>query len=176
MQWIFLLLFLAEKVEAIVNYPVPKTVKEVRRFLGIAGWYHRFVPSFAAVAAPLTNLMKKNKQFKWSSGCAEAFAKLKECLISAPVLRCPDFSTPFSIQCDASDFGIAATLSQTHEDGEHVIAFISRSLDKRERNFTVTEKECLAVVFGITKFRPYIEGTRFTVVTDLFNLKWLHNL
>ena len=110
-----------EKVEAIVNYPVPKTVKEVRRFLGVAGWYRRFVPSFATVAAPLTNLMKKNKQFQWSSGCAEAFATLKECLISGPVLRCPDFSLPFSIQCDASDFGIAIILSQTHEDGEYVI-------------------------------------------------------
>lgn len=166
-----------EKVEAIVNIPTPRNVREVRRVVGLASWYRRFVPQFSTVVAPLTSLLKKNTIFKWTENCEEALQKIKRHLISAPVLSCPDFDLPFTIQTDASDYGLGAVLTQVHPDGsEKVICYLSRSLHKNERKFSTTEKECLAVLFAIEKLRPYIEGTRFTVITDHYSLKWLHSI
>lgn len=102
--------------------------------------------------------------------------KLKECLVTAPILSCPDFSREFVIQCDSSDFGIGAVLTQNFEDGERAIAYISRSLTRQERKFSTTEKECLAVLWAIEKFRPYVEGSHFTVITDHYSLVWLDHL
>lgn len=165
-----------EKVTAILNLPPPRNVTEVRRILGMASWYRRFIPNFATLVSALSNLLRKNVRFEWNPQCAEAFSKLKDCLSSAPVMTCPDFDIPFCIQTDASNFGLGAVLTQNHKDGERVISYISRSLNKNERKFTTTEKECLAVVWAIEKFRPYVEGTHFSVITDHFSLKWLHNL
>lgn len=94
-----------DKVKAIVDIPIPKTVSDVRRFLGLASWYRRFVPQFSSLSAPLCNLLRKNKTFVWDSSCDNTFTSLKEHLVSAPVLTCPDFSLPFTIQTDASGFG-----------------------------------------------------------------------
>ena len=165
-----------DKVRSILDYPAPKTVTEVRRFMDMASWYRRFIPNFSTVAAPINRLIRKGCKFEWSEEAESAFGKIKDFLISALVLRCPDFSLSFTIQADASDYGLGAVLSQIHPDGEHVVAYVSRSLDHRERKFSVTEKECLAVLFGISKFRPYVEGSRFSVITDHFSLKWLHSL
>lgn len=164
------------KVQAILNIPVPTSVSEVRRLLGLASWYRRFVPNFADLIAPLTELLKKGRPFKWSVQCDEALNNLKERLIGAPVLSCPDFSKPFTIQCDASGYGIGAVLTQQQEDGEKVICYLSRSLTRLERNYTTTERECLAVLWAIEKLRPYIEGTHFTVITDHASLLWLDRL
>lgn len=164
------------KVEAIVNIPTPKNVSDIRRLVGLASWYRRFVPDFSSVVAPLTQLLKKNKPFVWDDDCERAFRMIKERLISAPVLSCPNFELPFTIQTDASDFGLGAVLSQTHPEGEKVVCYLSRSLTKAERKFSTTEKECLAVIFAIEKLRPYIEGTKFRVVTDHYSLKWLNNI
>lgn len=165
-----------DKVSAILNIPVPKNVTEVRRFLGIVSWYRRFIPNMATLVSPITNLLRKRTPFKWSTDCDGAFQKVKEFLISSPVISCPDFERPFSIQTDASDYGLGAVLTQSYPDGEKVISFISRSLSTSERKFSTTEKECLAVLWAIERFRPYVEATHFTVVTDHFALLWLSNL
>lgn len=165
-----------DKVNAILGIPTPSSVADVRSFLGMASWYRRFVKDFATISNPLTNLLKKNRKWHWTEECQESFQRLKECLISAPVLNCPDFSQPFVVQTDASGYGLGAVLTQVNSDGERVICFLSRSLTKHERNYSTTERECLSVVWAIQKLRPYLEGSRFTVVTDHASLTWLINL
>lgn len=165
-----------EKVEAIIRIPIPKTVSEVRRLVGIASWYRRFVPNFSTIVSPLTSLLRKNAKFVWDSNCEAAFEQIKNCLVSAPILTCPNFDLPFTIQTDASDYGIAGVLTQVQDGHEKVICYVSRSLTKSERRFSVTEKETLAVLFAVEKLRPYVEGTRFTVVTDHYSLKWLFSI
>lgn len=165
-----------EKVDAITKIPVPKTVEEVRSFIGLASWYRRFVPSFSAVLFPITQLLQKNGKFVLSSECDNAFKTVKECLVSAPLLSCPDFSLPFTVQTDSSDFGLGAVLSQQTSDGEKVVCYLSPSLTKAERKYSTTEKELLCVVWALEKLRPYIEGSHFTVITDHYSLIWLHNL
>ena len=165
-----------EKVRAILDMPIPTSVKEVRRVMGMASWYRRFVPNFSTLVAPINTLLRKGIPFEWTSKCDTAYQILKQHLISAPVMSCPNFDKPFTIQTDASDYGLGAVLTQNFEDGEHVISYISRSLSPNERKFSATEKECLAVVWAIEKFRPYVEASHFTVITDHFALQWLQNL
>lgn len=165
-----------EKVASIMNVSTPTTAKEVRSFLGMASWYRRFIPSFATIVAPLTGLTKKHVSFAWTEKCEEAFRNIKNCLVSPPILTCPDFDKPFILQTDASAYGLGAVLTQKFEDGEKVICFLSRSLTKAERNFTTTERECLAVLWAVEKLRHYLEGTEFTVVTDHSSLLWLDRL
>lgn len=165
-----------DKVSAILNIPTPANVTEVRRVIGMMSWYRRFIPNFSTLTAPLTNLVKKNVKFRWNDDCENSFRVLKEALVSAPVLCCPDYNLPFVIQCDCSGYGIGAVLSQPHPEGERVIAYISRSLNKHERNYSTVERECLAVLDSITRLRPYIEGVKFTVITDHHSLIWLSNL
>jgi transposase len=165
-----------EKVEAILQIPEPRNVLEVRRFVGTASWYRRFIPNFASIIAPLTKLTRKNVTFAWTEECSSAFTKLKELLISAPLLSAPDFSRLFTLQCDASSFGLGAVLTQTFDDGERPICYLSRSLTRTERNLSTTEKECLCVIWAVEKLRHYLEGTRFVVITDHHSLLWLHRL
>lgn len=165
-----------EKVECVANYQLPKKVKELRRFLGMASWYRRFVPNFAEIASPLHDLTKhKTRTLKWNEKAKQSFEKLKSELIKAPVLAIPDFSKKFIIQCDASNHAIAAVLVQKDDetDSDRPIAYISRKLRGAELNYSTTEKECLAVVFAIEKFRAYIEGFEFEVLTDHSALLWL---
>lgn len=164
------------KVEAILNIPTPKKVGDVRRLIGLASWYRRFIPNFSSLTAPLCNLLRKNVQFLWTKECETAFAALKEHLVSAPILTCPDFDKPFILQTDASDYGIGAVLSQETAEGEKVICYLSRSLTKPERGYSITEKECLAVIYAIEKLKPYLLGTKFTVITDHYSLKWLNSI
>lgn len=120
----------SEKVDSICQYPPPKTVRGLRRFIGMSSCYRRFVPSFASRIAPLTAMTKKNAKVVWSPEAVAAFEDIKGCLASAPILSCPDFSRPFTLQTDASAVGIAGVLTQDWEDGEHVIAYASRILTK----------------------------------------------
>lgn len=166
-----------EKVETILQLPVPKYTKEVRRVIEMTSWYWRFVPNFSAIITPMTDLLKKNKKFQWTEECTEAFNKLKQQLISAPVMHSPDYNLPFVLQTDASGYGIGAVLYQPVNDEElRVICYISRSLTRTERNYATTHRECLAVLWAIEKLRPYLEGITFTVVTDHYSLVWLQNL
>lgn len=125
-----------DKVEAIIRIPAPKNVAEVRRIVGMASWYRRFVPGFSTVIAPLARLTRKNVHFQWGEDCQAAFETIKQHLVEAPVLSCPDFSRPFTVQCDASDYGLGAVLSQSQDGKEHVICYLSRSLNKNERKYT----------------------------------------
>lgn len=165
-----------QKVAAIINISPPKNVTEVRRFLGTASWYRRFIPNFSSVVNPITRLTKKNVRWDWTTECQTAFIKLKELLVTAPILACPDFERTFTLQTDASSYGLGAVLSQQFEDGEKVIAYLSRSLTKQEQKLTVTEKECLAVIWSVEKLRHYLEGVHFKIITDHYSLLWLHNL
>ena len=166
-----------EKVLAIRNIKTPKSVREVRSFLGTAGWYRRFIKDFATIASPLTDTLKKSKKFHMTPEAIESFEELKRALTSAPVLRHADFSKRFYIQCDASEYGIGAVLYQlSGENEEHPIAFYSQKLNSCQRNYTVTEKECLAAVMAVKKFRPYVEMMPFTIITDHASLKWLMTL
>ena len=165
-----------DKVESVVKYPPPTNLRTLRQFLGLISWYRRYIPSFSKTAAPLTRLLRKDQRWKWSDDQEAAFQQLKQALTEAPVLACPDFSQPFVLQTDASDLGLGAVLTQKIDDCERVIAYASRSLAPAEKNYSVTEKECLAIVWGVEKMRPYLEGYHFTVVTDHQSLKWLSSL
>ncbi|KAL6421457.1 hypothetical protein ACFW04_012928 [Cataglyphis niger] len=162
-----------EKVSAIANWPEPRTVKQVRQFLGMASWYRRFIANFSTIAAPLTNLTKKNAKWKWGVEETTAFRELKKTLVSAPVLACPDFARRFVLQTDATASGLGAVLTQNFEEGERVIAYASRTRNSAEKNYSATELECLAVVWGIRRMKGYLEGYPFTVITDHQALKWL---
>lgn len=165
-----------EKVTAMLELPVPKTVSDVRRLVGTFSWYRRFIADFSTIIAPITNLLKKSSKFVWSEECEESFKRIKEFLVTAPILTCPDYSKPFVVQTDASGFGLGAVLTQPSPDGDKVVCYLSRSLSKQERRYTTTERECLAVLWAIEKLRPYLEGVEFTVLTDHWSLIWLQNL
>lgn len=163
------------RVQGIADCQPPKTVKQVRRFLGMAGWYQRYIKNYSAVAAPLTDLLKKVDRFVWTPQAQEAFETLKTCLTTAPVLTHPDFEKHFFIQCDASMSGVGGVLFQMINDEEHPIAFISKKLNSAQKNYSVTELECLAAIVCVDKFRCYVEGMPFTIITDHASLKWLMN-
>lgn len=165
-----------EKISAVHSYPVPKSVKDVRRLVGLAGWYRRFIPNFSSITAPLTELTKKGRKFEWGKEAEKAMQAIKEILVSAPVLANPDYDKPFIIQTDASDVGMGGVLVQGEGSDERIIAFTSAKFSSAQRNYQTTERECLAVITAIEKFRPYIEGVKFTVVTDHASLLWLKNL
>lgn len=165
-----------DRIKSVQQFPTPRTVKDVRSFLGMASWYRRFIPKFSDIAAPLNELLKKSTKWKWENNEETAFEQLKHKLTHAPVLACPDFDVPFKIECDCSSFGLGAVLLQTQHGEEKVIAFYSRSLSPAERNYSTTEMELLAVIASLEKFRAYFEGTRVTVVTDHASLKWLQNI
>lgn len=163
-----------QKVEAIVNYPVPTSLKQIRRFVGMTSWYRRFIDNFSEITTPITELTK-NKKFQWTDEANVAFMKLKSALISAPVLSNPRYDLPFIITCDSSDNAIGGTLSQIFEDGEHVIAYASQKLTTAQRKYFTCEKELLAVLICIEKFRGYVEGVHFDVITDNSAVVWLNN-
>lgn len=165
-----------DKIQPVINYPVPTNLKDLRKLIGMGSWYRRFIPNFSTVMEPLNKLLRKNEPWKWTEEQELAFLELRTRLTTAPTLTRPDFSLPFILQTDASAVGVGAVLTQTHDDGEHVIAYASKTLTSAERKYSVTERECLAVIWAIRKYRPYIEGYHFTVVTDHSSLQWLHNL
>ncbi|XP_038066604.1 uncharacterized protein LOC119736660 [Patiria miniata] len=162
-----------EKVQKVQNWPVPSNLHEVRSFLGLASYYRRFVPSFAELARPLHRLTEKGNAFVWSNECQVAFDALKLRLISSPVLAYSSATGEFILDTDASDYGIGAVLSQRQDGTEKVIAYASRALTKSERNYCVTRKELLALVFFVKHFRPYLYGQRFKLRTDHGALRWL---
>lgn len=166
-----------ERIRPIVEFAQPKCVKDVRRLIGMASWYRRFIENFSAITTPISNLIRKDKaKFEWTEEAEKAFEALKSALVSAPILATPDFTLPFTIECDASDVGIGAVLTQQQDGQERVIAYMSAKLNSAQRKYHVTERECLAVLTAIEKFRQYIEGTKFTVITDHASLLWLQNL
>lgn len=165
------------KVEAVQNLSPSKSVKDVRSFSGLAGYYRRFVPGFATVAVPLTALTKQDRSFDWTSEYDQAFQTLKTLISSPSVLKYPRFDREFVVHTDASDVAVGAVLSQVDDDGiEKPVAYASQSLSARERNYSTTEKEAYAIVYAARHFRVYLLGRRFKLVTDHKALTWLHSM
>ncbi|XP_062534692.1 uncharacterized protein LOC134203871 [Armigeres subalbatus] len=156
-----------DKLRPIVEYERPTTITKLRRFLGMVNYYRRFIADFSGVTAPLSDLLKtKSKVIRWNDSCEEAFCKIKELLISSPILGSPDFTKEFVIQTDASDVAVAGVLTQEQKGGERVIAYYSHKLTTPQKNYHAAEKEALAAILAIDAFRGYIEGYHFTLITD----------
>ena len=160
------------KIEAIEKLP-PPSVKGIRSFLGHAGFYRRFIKDFSQIAKPLSNLLVQGIPFEFDSQCLHAFTVLKDKLISAPIVVAPDWSFPFELMCDASDFAIGAVLGQKREKIFQVIYYASRTLNDAQLNYATTEKELLAIVFAFENFRPYLIGNKVVVHTDHSTIKYL---
>jgi hypothetical protein len=170
------------KLNAVREYPVPTKLKAVRTFLGLSSYYRRFIKNYARIAEPLIALTRHSdsKSFQWTPACQQSFEELRHRLVESPIIAYPRFDQPFILQLDASDVGLSAILAQKLIDDddiarEHVIGYASRTLSASERKYSPTERECLAIVYGCNYYRPYLEGTRFTAITDHKALKWLHS-
>ena len=153
-----------DKIQAIREATRPQTKRQMKSFFGLAGFYRRFIPSFSSIASPLTDLTKKDRPNSikdWQDKDEKAFQTLKTRLTSSPILRMPVFrdEMPFVLRTDASDVGVGAVLLQEFEgEGRLPIAYASKKLLPREKNYSTIEKECLGIIWGIEKFRKYLQG------------------
>lgn len=162
------------KIEKILSWPLPKTAKQIKGFLGLLGYYRKFIKDFAKLTKPLTRCLKKDAKIIHNEEFKNCFNDCKQLLTSDPILRYPNFEKSFILETDASDFALGAVLSQKFEDAkEHPIAYASRTLNDTECNWSATEKELAAIVWAVKHFRPYIYGTKFQLRTDHKALVWL---
>ena len=164
-----------KKISSVVNFPAIKNEKDIKSFIGLAGYYRKFIENFSSIVSPLTKLLRKDQEFLWTSLQQESFENLKTCLTNAPLLQYPDFKKPFILTTDASGIGIGSILSQGEVGKDLPIAYASRTLNRAEQNYSTIEKELLAIVWSIRHFRPYLYGREFLIVTDNRPLKWLEN-
>ncbi len=167
-----------DKTAAIATCPSPKTKKEVRQFLGLAGYYRRFIPNYSELTSPLTDLTKKEAPdpVQWMELCQQALTKVKAALCGGPLLHSPNFDLPFLLQTDASDRGLGAVLSQVVGAEERPVLYLSRKLSKRETRYSTIEKECLAIRWAVLTLRYYLLGCEFTLCSDHAPLQWLHRI
>lgn len=164
------------KLKAVAEYPQPKTTKALKSFLGLIGYYRRFLSDFSKVAKPLYELLKKGVTYVWGDKQENAFQMLKEKLLNPPILQYPDFSKPFIITTDASQEAIGAVLSQGEVGKDLPVAYASRTLNNAERNYSTIERELLAIVWAVKHYRPYVFGRKFTICTDHKPLQWVGNI
>lgn len=164
-----------EKVVAVSDWPTPRSQRDVRSFIGLCGYYRRFICDFSRVARPLHQLTEKNRRFAWDEECDRAFQKLKGLLITAPILCQPRLELPFILDTDASQHAMGAVLSQNIDGGERVVEYYSKTFNRAEQNYCVTRRELLAVVRSVKHFEPYLLGRHFVLRTDHASLKWLMN-
>ncbi|KAJ3704209.1 hypothetical protein LUZ61_007914 [Rhynchospora tenuis] len=157
-----------KKVEAMQKGPTPKTVSELRGFLGLTGYYRRFIKNYGVISKPLTDQLKKNS-FNWNGVAQEAFENLKIAMTSASMLAMPDFSKPFIVETDASDKGVGVVLMQ----GKKPVAFLSKSLGMKAKGLSTYEKEFIALLTAVQKWRHYLSGLPFIIRTDQISLKYL---
>lgn len=164
-----------EKISVVQNYPTPQNSNETKRFVAFANYYRKFIPNFAQIATPLNRLLKKGVTFEWTQDCEVAFEKLKHALINPPILDFPNFSNEntFTLKTDASSYAIGAVLCNKND---RPVAYASRALNKAEQNYCTIEKELLAVVWAVQKFRPYLYGRKFHIFTDHRPLVYLFSL
>lgn len=163
----------SKKIQVVQEWPIPRSIRDVRAFLGLASYYRRFVPNFASIAGPLHAMFGKGKRFVWSVEAQQSFEQLKSALTSPPVLAMPTDDGEFVVDTDASDSAIGAVLSQKQGGHERVVAYASRRLDRRESKYCVTRKELLAIVYFVRYFRQYLLGRQFKIRTDHSALTWL---
>ena len=160
-------------VAKIINWPIPKNATEVKQFLGLCSYYRKYVKNFSSVAKPLNDLTKSDSNLVWTNECQIAFDSLKQSLISPDIMALPNSTDKFILDVDASDFAIGAVLSQIQNDKERVVAYASRSLNKAERNYCVTEREMLAIRYFLEYFRHYLLGQNFHIRSDHQALKYM---
>lgn len=166
-----------DKIMAIQKFPIPKTATEIKRFLGLLGYYRKFIPDFARITKPMTQCLKKGSKIDITNpNYISCFEKCKTLLINDPILQYPDFSKDFILTTDASNLAIGAVLSQGQIGTDKPIAYASRTLNTSEINYSTIEKELLAIVWATKYFRPYLFGRKFKIVTDHRPLQWVMNL
>lgn len=163
------------KLDIISRFPTPKRLKELQRFLGVCGWYSQFVNRYTELTTPLTNLLAKGVKWHWTNLEQDSFERVKLALVSAPKLSPPDYSKPFCLQTDASEVGVGAILYQrgTQPHEKRIISHVSKKLNSAQTRYSAVERECLAIIFAVDKFRPYLEARKFELLTDSAALKWL---
>lgn len=166
------------KVSAIMETPVPTTKRQVRSFLGVVGWYRRFIPHFSTRAASLIDLTRKSSPNRvvWTDQCSMAFEDLRTCLCKEPILQSPDFSQPFLVQTDASGVGLGAVLLQGPPGEQKPVVFLSRKLFPREVRYSTVEKECLAIKWALDSLKYYLVEKDFELETDHRALQWLDKM
>ena len=154
------------KVEALQQLEPPTDVRGIRSFIGMTGYYRRFIPNYAKIAKPLTELTKKNRIFCWTEECQNSFETLRQALMEAPILAFPDISKPYKLYTDACGYAIGGVLVQETDMGERVIQYLSHQLNETQQRWPIIEKEAYAIVYCVQKFRPYLLGSKFTIMTD----------
>lgn len=166
-----------DKIAAVKNFPIPKTPKEIKQFLGLLGYYRKFVPNFAKLTKPLTNCLKKGNVVDFErQDYIKSFDECKNLLINSPILQYPNFDQEFTLTTDASNYALGAVLSQQINNKDMPIAYASRTLNTHEINYSTTEKELLGIVWAVKYFRPYLYGKKFKIKTDHRPLTWLMSL
>jgi len=164
-----------EKVKGVLEWPIPKCIKDVQKFLGLANYYHRFIEGFASVARPLHNMVKKDKKWDWTERQEKAFKELKERFTKELVLAAPDIDKKIRMEVDALDYVTGGVLSIECKDGLwRPVAFLSKSLNKTERSYEIHDKEMLAIIRGLESWRHLLEGaqSKFEIWTDHKNLEY----
>src|SRR4051812_7791041 len=160
-----------KKVEIIKTWPKLNNLKELQSFLGLCNYYRQFIADYSKISSPLTDLTHKNTPFHWTTHHSDAFETLKDHLSNSPVLCIPNPNLPFTITTDASDFAMGAVLTQDQGQGPQPVAFTSRKMNSHERNYAAHEKETLAIMHALVKWRVYLEGRHFIVYTDHATLR-----
>ena len=166
-------------ISTVTQFPPPTNIKQVQAFLGLTGYYRRFIRNYAKIAEPLLKLLRsqkstpRNASLPWNLDCTSAFHILKDRLISPPIMRPPNFSFPFILELDACEYGIGCILTQEYDHHKYVIAYASRTLSPAERNYSSVEREALAIVWATKHFRQYLEGGPVIVRSDCKALEWL---
>lgn len=162
-----------EKLEAVAGWPLPKTRKQLKSFLGFCSYYRKFIKGFSSIAKPLYTLSEEKAKLRWTEEQVDHFEQLKKALSSPPMLGLPVGRGGFVLDTDASNHGIGAVLSQVQGDQERVISYFSHVLSKTERNYCVTRRELLAIVEAVKFYRHYLYGAKFIIRTDHSSLRWL---
>ncbi|XP_062170399.1 uncharacterized protein LOC133876129 [Alnus glutinosa] len=161
------------KIDIITKLPLFMTVKGIRSFMGHARFYRRFIKDFSKISRPLCALLAKDTKFIWTDECMDVFNLLKKLLTSAPIMMAPEWNLPFKLMCDANDFALGAVLGQLVDKVHHAIYYASRTLNDAQLNYSTIEKELLAVIFALEKFRSYLIGSKVIIFTDHAALRYL---
>lgn len=165
-----------DKIKAVLNFPLPRTTTQIKSFLGLVGYYRRFIKDFSKITHPLTSCLKKRNKIVIDQKYIDSFEKCKELLTTAPLLQYPDFDRPFLLTTDASAVALGAVLSQGPVGSDKPIAYASRTLSDTESRYSTIERELLAIVWAVKHFRPYLYGRKFILYTDHRPLAWIHSL
>ena len=162
-----------KKVKKILDLEPPRTLRQLRGFLGMASYYRKYIKNYSRIAAPLIALTKQDQDYRWNSSCTRAFNDIKVLLSSEPILTLPNQKDPFILAVDFSYDGMGLVFSQIQQGQERVIGYYSKTLNAAEKKYGATEGECATVVWALQKVRQYVIGSRFYVYTNHKALTWL---